>query len=864
MNKFDSASDAAGQDDHPRLNDDAKSQRLIHELQVHQVELKLQNHALLETCEQLEQSLKDYTELYDFAPVGYFTLGADGKIRKVNLTGATLLGQERAYLINKRFGLFVSAATRAIFKAFLSQTLTGASREHCEIVLAPEDTPPCDVYLEGIGLAATRDRCCHIAVIDITARKQTETALRASEAFNTTILNSLTESVVVLDALGVIIKVNTAWKQFAENNGTPELARHSVGLSYRDICLSAAGHPEGETAAAAWAGIEAVLQGRQDSFTLEYPCDSPEAVRWFRMHVYPLANQHQGVVILHENITERKQHEEWLRLSEARYTAIVEGQTDLVCRFLPEGVLTFANAAYCHYFGCSCAEILGSNLMTLIPAHSRAFVAAQIAACNADHPINTYEHQVWRADGEARWIQWTDHAILDDNRMLMELQSVGRDITEQRRLEVRLRESEAHYRLLFEAANDGIVFHTMEPDGSPGRFLHVNAMVRRLLGYTPDEMMRLTPLDIQDAADLAAVPKEAQELRDTGNLLFEKTLIGKDGRRAPVEIHARIFESAGQRMVLSIIRDISERKHAEAALRASEKQFRQLFASMNTGFALHEIIVDDQGYPRDYRFLKINPAFEQMTGLSAATLIGKTVRQALPNIESAWIEIYGQVALTGESAHFENHAAAFNKTFEVIAYCPQKGQFACLFNDITERKQMEAALREMATTDELTGLANRRHFMARLQEEYARLQRHDTQQAAVLMLDLDYFKRINDNHGHAAGDAVLRHFAALVRQDLRKIDTAGRVGGEEFALILPGADLNAAQVFAERLRRKVAESSYTHATQTIPLTVSIGIAVVKANDLHADAALIRADQALYRAKQQGRNRVSTADKKTAA
>ena len=91
MNKFDSASDAAGQDDHPRLNDDAKSQRLIHELQVHQVELKLQNHALLETCEQLEQSLKDYTELYDFAPVSYFTLGADGKIRKVNLTGATLL-----------------------------------------------------------------------------------------------------------------------------------------------------------------------------------------------------------------------------------------------------------------------------------------------------------------------------------------------------------------------------------------------------------------------------------------------------------------------------------------------------------------------------------------------------------------------------------------------------------------------------------------------------------------------------------------------------------------------------------------------------------------------------------------------------
>ena len=186
------------------------------------------------------------------------------------------------------------------------------------------------------------------------------------------------------------------------------------------------------------------------------------------------------------------------------------------------------------------------------------------------------------------------------------------------------------------------------------------------------------------------------------------------------------------------------------------------------------------------------------------------------------------------------------------------GRLLIVARDITERKRADDELRQLASTDSLTGLPNRRHFFGQLEEEMARVQRNDTQRAAVLMLDLDHFKLINDVHGHATGDAVLRHFAALIGDGLRKIDSVGRVGGEEFAIILAGADPAAARIFAERLRLKVEQTPLLQDGQPIPVTVSIGIAAMSAADASADAALIRADEALYRAKQAGRNRVELA------
>ena len=183
-------------------------------------------------------------------------------------------------------------------------------------------------------------------------------------------------------------------------------------------------------------------------------------------------------------------------------------------------------------------------------------------------------------------------------------------------------------------------------------------------------------------------------------------------------------------------------------------------------------------------------------------------------------------------------------------------QWHGLITDITERKRLDIELQEFATTDFLTRLPNRRHFMTRIQEELARIHRGQTS-SAVLMCDLDHFKTINDTHGHAAGDLVLRHFASVLQEQLRKNDTAGRIGGEEFAVVLSGATLVSATLFAERIRQRMVSQTLTVAGQPLAVTVSIGIAVMLASDAHVDAVLSRSDSALYRAKEAGRNRIET-------
>jgi len=147
---------------------DAK--KLLHELQVHQIELEMQNEELIEAYNTAETALKKYTMLYDFAPMGYFTLDSDGNIFELNFTGAEMLGDRRFTLVNKNFKLFVSEDSKTAFNKFFNKVHTGNAKESCEAMLGYDNKPLCRVYMEGI--VTGDDRKCLLSVVDISDFKK--------------------------------------------------------------------------------------------------------------------------------------------------------------------------------------------------------------------------------------------------------------------------------------------------------------------------------------------------------------------------------------------------------------------------------------------------------------------------------------------------------------------------------------------------------------------------------------------------------------------------------------------------------------------------------------------------------------------
>ncbi len=177
-----------------------------------------------------------------------------------------------------------------------------------------------------------------------------------------------------------------------------------------------------------------------------------------------------------------------------------------------------------------------------------------------------------------------------------------------------------------------------------------------------------------------------------------------------------------------------------------------------------------------------------------------------------------------------------------------------LNQEIARRKELEDELRQLANTDALTGACNRRHFVEVCDKELQRARRYG-RPLSLLMMDIDHFKRINDNHGHAAGDEVLKRLAETCQAVLRGQDVVGRLGGEEFAVLMPECTVEAAERVAERLRRTLAGVEVAVAEgRTVGFTVSIGV-VDGAPDRSLEATLEQADQAMYAAKAGGRNRV---------
>ena len=264
------------------------------------------------------------------------------------------------------------------------------------------------------------------------------------------------------------------------------------------------------------------------------------------------------------DLAERKQAEKALLESEARYRAVVESQTEMICRFLPDGTLTFVNEAYCRYFGKSQKELIGQSFLFLIPEDDRKKVLKNIASFNQNNPVMTHEHKVIDPNGETCWHRWTNRAIFDDQNKLLEFQSVGWDITERVRTEKALMESEERYRRLVETMNDG--FGILDEKGG---ITYVNSKFAQMLGYKPENLIGKPVTDLLDDRN-KQILKNQISIRKKGKVSpYEIEWVCKDGKKIPTIMSPQaIFDEKGQfQGSFSVITDISILKQVEEELR---------------------------------------------------------------------------------------------------------------------------------------------------------------------------------------------------------------------------------------------------------------------------------------------------------
>ncbi len=664
------------------------------------------------------------------------------------------------------------------------------------------------------------------------ARREAERELRERERELDCILENIPLMVCVKDAAtGQFIRFNRAGEQLLSISREALIGRADYALL-----------PKEQADFFASCDCQALAKGLPLDIP-EQPLSSHEGVRTLhtrKVCVLDDVGEPRFLLGIAEDVSERKGYIDTLRLYERLVSALPD-QLAVVGRdyryvSVNDASVTRHGRPRDAIVGHSVAELLGRGRFETL-------VKDKLDRCLAGAMVHFREWFDFPKIG-ARFMDVTYTPYVDAGGRISGVIVAARDLTDLEQANKRLRESEMRFRLVVDQVADALYVHDQD-----GRLLEVNQRACDALGYPRDTLSGMNILDLEEDLKLENARAMWQSLRPGE----QRTLVGrhrrKDGSTFPVETRVSCFDLQGQRLIVALARDIGQRLRAEEKLRQAAVVFHN---------AQEGIMITDE----HARIQAVNQAFCDMTGYTEAEVLGQTPakfksgRHDPAFYQEMWQALTETGRWQGEVWDRRRTGESYPKWLSISAVAGadgKPGRYVALFADISRIKESEARLEHLAHFDPLTDLPNRLFFNSRLEHAIEQARR-GRQRIALLFLDLDRFKTVNDSLGHPAGDQLLIAVAERIGHRLRAGDTLARLGGDEFVILLEQiSDAAVAAVVAQDILKTFAEPVCVGGGHEVFIGCSIGISLFPDDADDGTRLVSSADAALYRAKEEGRN-----------
>ena len=790
----------------------------------------------------LRESEERFRSLCENAPDIIYNLRADGVFSYVNPAWERCLGHLREEVVGRPFVDFLIGAEKEKFSALLGRAVR-AQRSFSDLNLTLISKNGSERYFSLSG-HPDLDSCGSMTGIigvlrDITPRWEAERNLKLQTAMLEQVINNAPEAIVILDIEDRVISTNP---EFTRLFGyTAEEAR---GRLVNDLIVPPAKQEE---------GVRYTLQAgggvRVNAETKRIRKDGSLVDVWLMGAPLRFEGGQFGVLGIYRDISDKHKSEQALRQSERRFRDMADLLPAIITEFDMDYKLKYTNKLGMETFGLSPEDIRrGVNILDMTAPSDRVKAKDLIDRALAGERFPAMEFRLTAAGDRDMAALIASSPIIEENETAGLRLSI-QDITLRKEQEKALLESEEKYRTILENIEEGYY----EIDLS-GNFTFATDVAASIVGMSKKQFIGRSFADFCDHKNAETLWKAYHNVFMTGrpNKQVSYNIILPDSSTKVLEASASlIFDENGHPSGFrGILRDMTSRRAAEEALKESEYRHRTVLEA-----APDPVVVKDV----DGKVTYLNPAFTRVFGWTLEEKAGRFLdhvpAEGILDDELLNRKIENGESFSGiETRRFTRDGRRVDVSISGAVFFDGQGRpkgSVITLQDITERKKAEEELRFVAYHDQLTGLPNRKSFYMRLEDALIQAARRGAGHAwALMFLDLDRFKNINDTLGHDAGDILLRSVAGRISSCLRKSDHFFRLGGDEFTIILNNLaqDIDVARV-AGKIGSLVAEPFYIKGHE-LHISVSIGISVYPLDGLDVETLVKNADMAMYAAKEE--------------